>query len=111
MALPAFPLVEYAALSSALFLVALQLQQSLGWSALAAGSAVLPMTAVMLLLSAHTGALAQRVGPRWLMTAGALLAGTGLALLTRAVPGQNFLSGVLPGITVSGSACPWSPRR
>ena len=92
----------YAALSSALFLVALQLQQTLGWSALAAGSAVLPMTAVMLLLSARTGALAQRVGPRWPMTAGALLAGTGLALLTRAVPGQEFLSGVLPGITVFG---------
>jgi EmrB/QacA subfamily drug resistance transporter len=92
----------YAALSSALFLVALQLQQTLGWSALAAGSALLPMTAVMLLLSARTGALAQRVGPRWPMTVGALLAGAGLALLTRAVPGQDYVSGVLPGITVFG---------
>jgi EmrB/QacA subfamily drug resistance transporter len=92
----------YAALSAALFLVALQLQQTLGWSALAAGSAILPMTAVMLLLSARAGALAQRVGPRWPMTAGALVAGGGLALLTRAVPGHGYLDGVLPGIVVFG---------
>jgi EmrB/QacA subfamily drug resistance transporter len=95
-------LVVYTALGGALFLVALQLQQSMGYTALAAGLAFLPFTVIMLLLSSRIGALAQRVGPRWPMTIGPLVAGAGLALLVRAVPGASYLSGVLPGIAVFG---------
>src|SRR4051794_29142594 len=58
-------LAVYTALGGALFLLALQLQQSLGYSALAAGLAFLPFTVIMLLLSSRIGALAQKVGPRW----------------------------------------------
>ena len=43
-----------------------------GFSPLEAGLSLLPSTAAMLLLSARAGALAQRVGPRWLMTGGLL---------------------------------------
>ena len=53
----------YAALGGALFLLALQLQQSLGYSALAAGISTLPITVIMLLLSSRMGALAERTGP------------------------------------------------
>ena len=95
-------LAVYTALGGALFLLALQLQQSLGYTALAAGLSFLPFTVIMLLLSSRIGALAQRVGPRWPMTIGPLVAGAGLALLVRAVPGASYLSGVLPGIAVFG---------
>jgi MFS family permease len=85
-----------------LFLLSLQLQQSLGYSAMAAGLATLPMTVVMLLLSGRIGSLAQRVGPRSPMTLGPLIAGAGLGLLTLARPGVGYLSGVLPGVAVFG---------
>jgi EmrB/QacA subfamily drug resistance transporter len=95
-------LAVYTALGGALFLLALQLQQSLGYTATAAGLAFLPFTVIMLLLSSRIGALAQRIGPRWPMTIGPLVAGAGLALLVRAVPGASYLTGILPGIAVFG---------
>ncbi|MEQ7123521.1 MFS transporter [Actinopolymorpha sp. B11F2] len=92
----------YAALSGALFLLALQLQQSLGYTALAAGVATLPITVLMLLLSSRMGALAQRVGPRVPMTLGPIVAGAGLALMARIVPGSSYWTHALPAIVVFG---------
>ncbi|MEV0699755.1 MFS transporter [Saccharopolyspora sp. NPDC050389] len=93
----------YAALSGALFLLSLQLQQSMGYTALAAGIATLPITIIMLLVSGRVGALAQRTGPRLPMSIGPIICGAGLALLTWAVPGSTYLSGVLPGVLVFGA--------
>lgn len=95
-------LVVYTALGGALFLLSLQLQQSMGYSALAAGLAFLPFTAIMLLLSSRIGALTPKIGPRWPMTIGPLITATGLVLLVRAVPGAGYATGVLPGIAVFG---------
>ncbi|MGW1675901.1 MFS transporter [Saccharopolyspora sp. NPDC002376] len=95
-------LTVYAALSGALFLLSLQLQQSMGYSALQAGIATLPITIIMLLLSGRVGAVAQRTGPRLPMTFGPLICATGLTLLTWAVPGSTYASGVLPGVLVFG---------
>lgn len=95
-------LLVYTALGGAFFLLALQLQQSMGYSALAAGLALLPFTAIMLLLSARIGELTARTGPRVAMTAGPIVAGIGLALLVRAQPGAGYLTGVLPGVLVFG---------
>lgn len=92
----------YGALSSALFLLSLQLQQTLGYSALEAGLATLPITIIMLLLSGRVGALAQRTGPRLFMTIGPFGCAAGLALMTWAVPGTTYLTGVLPGVLVFG---------
>lgn len=92
----------YAALIGALFLLSLQLQQTLHYSPLAAGVATLPITIIMLLLSSPMGAFAQRIGPRLPMTAGPLVCAAGLALLTAAVPGSTYLTGVLPGVVVFG---------
>ena len=91
----------YTGLGGALFLLALQLQQTLGYSALAAGLALLPITVIML-LSSRVGAMAQRTGPRLPMAIGPLVAGAGLALLVRVVPGASYVSGVLPGVAVFG---------
>ncbi|MCO1659924.1 MFS transporter [Pseudonocardia humida] len=96
-------LAVYAALGGALFLLALHLQQTLGYPALAAGAATLPMTALLVTLSGRVGALAQRIGPRWPMTVGPVLAAVGLGLLGSVRPGSEYLTGVLPGVTVLGA--------
>lgn len=95
-------LATYAALGGSLFLVAIQLQQSLHYSALEAGAALLPVTVVMLLLSARMGALAQRTGPRVSMSVGPVVAGGGLALLSMAHSGAHYATSVLPGVLVLG---------
>jgi EmrB/QacA subfamily drug resistance transporter len=95
-------LAVYTAVGGALFLLALQLQQSLHYSALAAGVSMLPMTIIMLIGSPWAGALAQRTGPRLPMTIGPLIAAAGLALMTRIVPGASYLSTVLPAVVVFG---------
>ena len=46
----------------------------------------------MLTLSARTGALAGRVGPRLPLSAGPVLIGAGLFLLTRVTPGRSYLT-------------------
>jgi EmrB/QacA subfamily drug resistance transporter len=92
--------VVYAALSGALFLVPVQLQLVSGFSPVAAGSALLPITAVMLVLSARMGRLAQQIGPRWPMTVGPLVAAAGLALLARVGADASYLVDVLPALLV-----------
>ena len=95
-------LAVYGAFAGALFLFVVQLQQELGYSALEAGSAMLPVTVAMLALSARAGRLAQRVGPRLPMTAGPLVAGAGLALLSLVAPGSKYLTAVLPAVVIFG---------
>ncbi|WP_164011358.1 MFS transporter [Pyxidicoccus trucidator] len=95
-------LAVYFALGGAIFLVVLALQQELGYSALAAGAALLPITLLLLALSPMVGRLAGRLGARPLMTVGPVLAGVGLALLTRLREGGGYVSTVLPGVIVLG---------
>ena len=93
-------LVVYAALGTTLFLVPLELQTVLGYSALQAGSALLPLTLVMLLLSARAGRLAARIGPRAPLTAGPLVVALGMVLLARIGPGVAYATAVLPAVVV-----------
>jgi EmrB/QacA subfamily drug resistance transporter len=94
--------VVYAALGAVFFLLVLELQVVSGFSPLKAGLALLPATVLMLLLSARAGALAQRVGPRWLMAGGILTSAAGLLLLTRIGPHASYLADVVPGVAVFG---------
>jgi EmrB/QacA subfamily drug resistance transporter len=94
--------VVYGALGGALFLLPIQLQQVSGYTALAAGTSLLPVTLVMLALSARSGALAARIGPRLQMSVGPVVVGAGLALLARIGPGGNYLTEVLPAVAVFG---------
>jgi MFS family permease len=71
-------------------------------SPLESGSALIPMTVAMLLLSSFAGRLAQRAGPRRPMTVGAFVAAIGLALLVRVVPGGGYWLTVFPGVVVFG---------
>jgi EmrB/QacA subfamily drug resistance transporter len=94
--------VVYAALGGVFFLLVAFLQISLGYSPIAAGAASLPLTALMLLLSARSGALAQRIGARVPLTIGPLVIAVGLLLMTRIEPGDSYVTSVLPAIVVFG---------
>jgi EmrB/QacA subfamily drug resistance transporter len=92
----------YASLGATTFFVVVYLQTSLGYSPLQAGAVFLPLTALMLLFSARSGALAQRIGPRWPMTIGSALVALGVALFVRVEPGVSYVAGVLPATLVLG---------
>ncbi len=94
--------VVYAALGGVFFLLVAFLQISLGYSAVQAGAAALPVTVLMLLFSARSGALAQRIGPRIPLTVGPLVIAVGLLMMTGIDPGDAYVSSVLPAVIVFG---------
>lgn len=96
-------LAVYAGLAGVMFLLVIYLQEALGYSALAAGAALLPITALLLLFSARVGQLAERFGPRWPMTVGPLVMAAGTLLLLRVGPGRGYLETVLPAVLVFGA--------
>ena len=77
----AVTVLVYGALGGAFFLLPVELQQGAGYSAVAAGASLLPVTAMLLLLSARMGKFASKHGPRLQMTIGPIIAGAGIALL------------------------------
>lgn len=94
--------VVYGGLGGALFLLPIQLQQVVGFTPLAAGTALLPITVIMLALSSRSGVLAARIGPRLQMSVGPLLVAAGLALMSRIGAGGDYWSEVLPAVVVLG---------
>jgi EmrB/QacA subfamily drug resistance transporter len=94
--------VVYGALGGVLFLLPVVLQVVGGYSPLASGVALLPLTVVMLLLSSTSGRLASRIGPRLQMTVGPMVVGCGLALLSRVTTDSSYVTGVLPAVLVFG---------
>ncbi|WP_436737956.1 MFS transporter [Streptomyces sp. BBFR102] len=92
----------YAALGGFMFLAAIQLQVVAGYSALGAGTALLPATVLMLLFSAKSGELGQRVGPRVPLTVGPLIAAAGMLLMLRVGPGASYVADVLPAVGLLG---------
>ncbi|HEU4643113.1 MAG TPA: MFS transporter [Gemmatimonadaceae bacterium] len=95
-------LLVYAALGALMFLLMLELQDALGYDALAAGATLLPVNALMLLLSPRVGRLAQRIGARLPMALGAGIAAVGMLLFARVHPGGRFVDTVLPAVVVFG---------
>lgn len=91
-------LLIYGALGASLFLVALVLQEAMGYSPLEAGAATVPLTLVMLVGSPRSGAVAQRIGPRIPMTVGPLVMAVSFVLMTRIEPGRSYGAGVLPAL-------------
>jgi EmrB/QacA subfamily drug resistance transporter len=94
--------VVYAALGGLFFFLVVELQVVAGFSPVLAGSALLPITVLMLLLSAQAGALSARIGPRLPMSLGPLLAACGVLLLLRIGPNASYVFDVLPGVVVFG---------
>ncbi|GAA3152829.1 MFS transporter [Streptomyces rameus] len=96
-------LCVYAAFGGFFFLTALQLQVVAGYSPLAAGTALLPTTALMLLFSSRSGALADRTGPRLPLTVGPLLCAAAMLLMLRVGQDAHYLTDVLPALLVMGA--------
>ena len=94
--------IVYGALTGATFLFPLVLQVVSGYSPLASGLALVPLTVIMLALSARSGQLATQIGPRLQLSAGPLMAGAGLAMLTFSTSGSGYVTSVLPAVVVLG---------
>jgi EmrB/QacA subfamily drug resistance transporter len=93
----------YGGLGLLFFFLVLFLQQVAGYSALAAGTTSIPVTVIMFALSMRFGALADKHGPRFFMGVGPLVAAAGMGLLLWRVSADvNFLTDLLPGLTVFG---------
>jgi EmrB/QacA subfamily drug resistance transporter len=90
----------YGGLSILFFLLVLFLQGVAGFSATAAGAATLPVTAVMFLLSARFGRLADQRGPRLFMGVGPLVCAAGLLLMQRLDADVDYWTDLLPALLV-----------
>ena len=92
----------YAALGGVLFFLPLNLIQVQGYSATAAGAALLPFITLMFLLSRWSGGLVRRFGARGPLIAGPLLAAAGFALLAVPGIGGSYARTLLPGVLILG---------
>lgn len=93
----------YGALGVVLLVLTLQLQTTLGYSPLKAGIATLPITVALLLLSARSGALSARIGPKLQLIVGPLVAAAALVLSLRIdSTHRSYLRDVLPTVLLFG---------
>ncbi|WP_433828149.1 DHA2 family efflux MFS transporter permease subunit [Actinoplanes sp. CA-015351] len=92
----------YTANGGVFFLFVLNLQVVADFPAIAAGLALLPLTLLLLVLSAPAGTLGQRIGPRIPMTAGPLICAGALVLMSSIGPGASYLTDVLPAVVIFG---------
>jgi EmrB/QacA subfamily drug resistance transporter len=90
----------YGALGGALFLLPFQLIRVHGYSALAAGAAFLPFSAIMGLGSRWSGGLVDRFGSRTPLVTGPALAAAGFLALGVFGRDPSYVSGVLPGLLI-----------
>jgi len=88
----------YAALSIGGFIIVLFLQQVAGFPATFAALALLPVSIVNIVLASWFGSLAGRLGPRWFMALGPVLAGVGYLLMLASEVPVNYWTQLMPGI-------------
>ena len=94
--------VAYAAIGGVFLLVTVALRLLLGFGGLAAGAGTLPVTGLMLLLSARSGRRAARVGPRQQLVLGPALLGVASLWLAALDRGDAHLTDALPPLVVFG---------
>lgn len=92
----------YGALALSTFLITIFIQQIGGYSAVAAGVVLLPITLAMFMLSRWFGKLAGTYGPRIFMSIGPLVMASGFTLLLPLDNSINYWTDVLPGVTIFG---------
>jgi len=83
------------------FFVSLYMQNILGYSAVKAGAAFLPMTVLIILVAPVAGRLSDRTGSRWLMTAGMTLVAVQLLYFSTLDAETTFLE-LLPALAIGG---------
>lgn len=92
----------YAALSATFFLLPFELIQAQGYSPSEAGAAILPLIVLISALSRPAGAIADRIGPRVLLTVGPAIAAAGFFLLAVPHDDPRFVTALLPALSVLG---------
>jgi predicted MFS family arabinose efflux permease len=93
-------LLLYAALGGLFVLVPYVLIQADGYTATQAGAALLPLPLVIAVASPAAGALAARVGPRWMLVAGPIIVAAGLLLTLRIGSATSYWLAVFPAMVV-----------
>ena len=83
------------------FFVSLYMQNVLGYSAIQAGAAFLPMTILIILVAPVAGKLSDRHGSRWLMSAGMVLLAAQLVYFSQLGTDATFWN-LLPALLVGG---------
>ena len=92
----------YAALGGAMFFLPLNLIQVQGYSATAAGAALLPFILLFSFLSRWAGGLVERWGPKKPLVAGPLIVGLAFILLSLPAQGGSYWMTFFPGIVLLG---------
>ena len=92
----------YGALSGALFFLPLNLIQIQGYSATAAGAALLPFVLLLSFLSRWSGGLVARLGAKLPLTAGPIIVALGFLLFMRPGIEASYWSGFFPAVVVLG---------
>lgn len=95
-------LLLYSALGGMMFFFALNLVQVQGYSATAAGAALLPFIVIMFTLSRWSGGLFDRFGPRLPLIIGPTIAAVGLALFAVPSVSENYWTSFFPAVVVLG---------
>jgi EmrB/QacA subfamily drug resistance transporter len=93
----------YGALTGAGYLIVIELELKLGYTATQAGAALIPVTVVFLVLAPLSGVLASRIGPRWPMVAGMLLVAGSQAWLAQLHVGSSYWGAIFPAALVRGA--------
>jgi EmrB/QacA subfamily drug resistance transporter len=95
-----FTLLLYAAMGGLLVLLPYVLIKAAGYSATAAGAALLPMPLILALASPKAGALAARIGARAPLTIGPLIVAAGFLTALRIDSSPDYWTTVLPMIAI-----------
>ena len=95
-------LLLYAALGGGLFFFPLNLIQVQGYTATAAGAALLPFILIMFVLSRWAGTLVDRFGSKLPLLIGPVIAASGFALFTLPGIDANYWSTFFPAVVVLG---------
>ncbi|MEI7761511.1 MAG: MFS transporter [Thermoleophilia bacterium] len=83
------------------FFISLFMQDVLGYSAVHAGAAFLPMTLLIIVVAPAAGKASDRLGSRWLMVGGMSLLACALIVFAQLQPDSSYLA-LLPGMVLGG---------